>query len=93
VTNMEKMQQTVAKWKAEIAAAPSHKAPHLATNAASRIGRLAAMVEQGEDLPSWAEGIDYATLRMVEDEFRAMLLPSYKTVNNMARMAAGLPAS
>ena len=75
--NLDKMNEAVERWKSQHAAINDMVAAQaFAQKCADDFGNAARCIEADEPVPAHYEGIDYASIRMAEDEFRQLAIPA-----------------
>lgn len=70
--NATKMTAAIEKWKAHIDGLPPIEGRAFARLCADDFGQAADAIEFGDNAPARYDGINYADIRMAEDEFRQL---------------------
>lgn len=79
MTNQQKMEEAIQKWRDTLATMVGGEYTQFAHNCARRLGGFAETIEMGFDTPAHLDGINYADLRMHEDFFRAAALTAHRS--------------
>jgi hypothetical protein len=79
MTNQEKMEAGVAKWKAHLATLTGGAYTQYAHNCAAKLGDYAGSIESGSINYPFLDGVSYPDLRMAEDYFRSAAITAHRS--------------